>query len=158
MTDLNADFDDVMDGLPDIVDDNVVQMPPPPPERTVALPPSVLAQWMKFREQLAASEEGRFFDIGVIEAGLLAGKYAFWPGREAAMITEMLTFPNGERAIQVTWATGELQELLGMAAGVEAWARLQGCSHALVEGRPGWKRPLKVAGYAPWSETLHKAL
>ena len=67
-------------------------------------------------------------------------------------------YPGGERVFQVLWAVGNIEELVAMASGVEAIARMMGCTAMLIEGRPAWRRVLEPHGYRQWSVTLHKKL
>lgn len=89
---------------------------------------------------------------------VFAGKALFWPGKNCAMVTEDQVYPNGDRAMLVWLAGGDMAELLEMAPGVEASARLRGCSHVLIEGRMGWAKVLKSRGYGVHSVMLKKGL
>jgi len=81
----------------------------------------------------------------------------FWPGKNAAMVTEIGPFGEG-RAISVLTAGGDMEELKQMAMGVEAYGRMNGCTYALVEGRKGWERVMRNEGYEFQSVCLKKAL
>ncbi len=81
----------------------------------------------------------------------------FWPGKGAAMVTE-ISDQGGERIISTLTAGGDKSELRQMAMGVEAFGRANGCAWAYVEGRKGWERELKADGYEFQSVTLRKAL
>lgn len=81
----------------------------------------------------------------------------FWPGKNAAMVTEISNY-GAERAISVLTAGGDMTELKQMALGVEAFGRLNGCTRAMIEGRKGWERSMKDDGYRFQSLTLVKEL
>lgn len=93
-----------------------------------------------------------------VARAIFAGKAIFWPGKDCAMVTEDQVYPNGERAMLVWLAGGDINELLAMAPGVEASARLRGCTSVLIEGRPGWSKILKGRGYGVHAVMLKKGL
>jgi len=133
----------------------------PRAELTVVGPATVHpigAQWLKWRDRFAEAMDGSYQTIESLEKLVLQGRVQFWPGRNAAIITEVQTYPGGERAIQGLWAAGDVAEVMELIPGAEAYGRLHGCTSVLIEGRAGWARPLKALGYAPWSVTLRKAL
>jgi hypothetical protein len=115
-------------------------------------------QWAKWRERIAEAMDLAFDTMEGLEQMVLQGRLQFWPGREAAVITEIYTYAGGEKVIQAKWAAGDVAEILEMVPGIEAFGRMHGCTTALVEGREGWVRPLKPLGYSRWSVTLRKAL
>jgi hypothetical protein len=53
-------------------------------------------------------------------------------------------------------AGGDLTEILAMVPGMEAFARLNGCSRSIVEGRKGWEKALRAGGYGFMSVKLEK--
>lgn len=137
--------------------------PAPPPERQLSLvaPDAVspmAAQWAKWRQPLAEAMDLAFDTMEGLEQMVFQGRLQFWPGRGAAVITEIYTYAGGEKVIQAKWAAGDVAEIMEMVPGIEAFGRMQGCTTALVEGREGWVRPLKPLGYSRWSVTLRKRL
>lgn len=108
-------------------------------------------QWL-----VPALEGGRRTMADVARA-IGEGKAQLWPGKACAMVTEVHTFPTG-KALQVWLAGGDMAELMAMQAGVEAWGRLVGCSEVIIEGRKGWERTLKPAGFELFSVCLRKAI
>ena len=118
----------------------------------------VLAQWARFREQFAEAMRDGFWTLEDLENKIADKRAFFFPGREAAMVAEIVAYPGGVRAFQVLWACGSPAELLQMAPGVEAMGRMMGCSEMLIEGQKAWERLLKPMGYEPFSVTLRKAL
>lgn len=75
---------------------------------------------------------------------LLNGTAQLWLGVRCAMVTEVVNRP---RTIHVWLAGGDLQEIVSLIPGIEAWARMMGCSEATIEGRKGWARVLKPHGF-----------
>ena len=89
---------------------------------------------------------------------VLAGQAMLWPGKNCAIVTTDEIYPSGERVLQTWLAGGDMAEILQMAPGIEALARLRGCTASLIEGRKGWIKTMKPHGYELWSVTLRKAL
>lgn len=113
--------------------------------------------WAKWKPEFAKAMDGGFHSIDGLEAMIFKGLAQFWPGKNAAVVTQIQTYP-GERALQALWGAGDPVELVAMIPGLEAYGRLNGCTSVLVEGRHGWERVLKGAGFARWSVTLRKVL
>jgi hypothetical protein len=118
----------------------------------------LLSQWARFRDQFREAMEPGLWTIEDLEQKIAHRRAFFFPGRNAALVGEIEEYPGGALLFQVIWAVGDVAELLGMAPGVEALARMMGCSGMLIEGRPAWVRLLKGQGYEPWSATVFKAL
>jgi len=76
----------------------------------------------------------------LIERG--QGQYQFWPGRRAAVVTEIIPYPR-MWVLHFWLIGGDLEELMGMKPHIEAWGRAAGCTRARGTGRPGWERVLK---------------
>lgn len=76
---------------------------------------------------------------------LEAGKAQFWPGNEAAMVTEILRHPR--KSVMHIWlAGGDMAELLRMVPDVEIFGKMNGCEAIALDGRTGWQRVLKDWG------------
>jgi len=66
---------------------------------------------------------------------------------------------NGERSVHCWLGAGDLQVIRDvLVPRSEGWARSQGCTRATFEGRRGWVRALKDAGYSEQSVVVGKAL
>lgn len=115
-------------------------------------------QWAKWRGRFAEAMDLTFDTMEGLEQMVFQNRLQFWPGRDAAVITETHTYPSGEKVIQGKWAAGNAEEILAMVPGIEAYGRMLGCGTVLVEGRAGWVKPLKAQGYKFFSVTLKKAL
>lgn len=127
-----------------------------PPVQGVVPPPH--AHWERCKAWIADGLEGSLLKVEDIEAALARGEAVLWPGERCALVSEFVSYPSGERASQVMSAGGDLDEILSMVPGMEAFARLNGCAVSTVEGRRGWERVLKPAGYEFLSIKLRKTL
>jgi hypothetical protein len=135
---------------------------PIPPDELIDLETTVdplLSQWARFRDGFAeAMTDHDYWTIEELENRVASRRAFFFPGANAAMVAQIEPYPGGARVFQVLWATGDVDELLRMAPGVEAIARMMGCTEALIEGREAWKRLLAPMGYSLFSVTMRKAL
>jgi hypothetical protein len=118
----------------------------------------LMAHWARFRDRLADAMRDGFWTIEDLERRVFEHKAFFFPGREAAVVAEIQTFPGGRRVMQALWACGDVEEILTMIPGIESMARMMGCDETLVEGQLAWKRVLEPLGYRFFSVTLRKAL
>ena len=118
----------------------------------------VLHQWARFRDLFMQAMDDGFWTIEDLEQKVAHRRAFLFPGRDAALVGQIEGYPGGERVFQVLWAVGNIEELVAMASGVEAIARMMGCTAMLIEGRPAWRRVLEPHGYRQWSVTLHKKL
>jgi hypothetical protein len=128
------------------------------PDRGPPAPSPIEAQWMRFRDQFAEAMDGGPYRIDDLEREVMSGEVYFWPGRNSALVARRVIYPSGEATMETLWAVGDVEEVITLSPGMEATARLLGCSAVMVEGRKGWERVLKPHGYEPWSVTLRKAL
>jgi hypothetical protein len=147
MNRLEADLDSM--GLP-------AAEPPLPALQGVAAPPH--AHWARCKAWIAEGLGDSLLKIDDIEAALARGEAILWPGAKCAIVSEFVSYPSGERASQVMSAGGDLDEIMSLVPGMEAFARLNGCAVSTVQGRKGWERVLKPAGYDFFSVTLRKIL
>jgi len=132
----------------------VEQSPPPPPSASPAM-----KEWERCKPWIEAALEGGFYGIDHVEAMLNRphNPAQFWPGKNAAIVTEVQD--HGSCRVLFVWAAGgDMEEIIGMAAGIEAVGRLLGCEYAMSEGRDGWARVMKKHGFEHYSTTIRKAL
>lgn len=102
--------------------------------------------------------------IQEVEAFISEGKAQFWPGKKAAMVTEIIG--NGTKVLSFWLIGGETDDslgeiMLGMRPAIETWAKAQGCSSAIgifCMKRRGWQRAAARFGYLPSAITLVKEL
>lgn len=116
-----------------------------------------MSAWARWRSRIAAACDGTHHTIGGIEEDLVAGRAHLLTMPDCCFVVELADYPAA-RACQVMWAAGALAAIVEAAPRLHAWAKAQGCTEMLVEGRGGWVRALKDIGYRPWSVTLRKAL
>lgn len=81
-----------------------------------------------------------------------AGHLHFWAWDRSVCLTEILQSPQ-KKIFNVWLAAGDLAELHEHYAGVEQWAREQGCVLATFTGRPGWERSF-LATQEGWTSKL----
>jgi hypothetical protein len=129
---------------------------PLPVLSVVAKPPH--EHWERCKAWIEAGLMGGLIKIADVEAQLADGSAILWPGRQCAIVSEFVTYPSGERAAQVMSAGGDMDEILSLIPGMEAFGRLNGCAAVTVQGRRGWEKVLKASGYEFLAITLKKAL
>ena len=83
------------------------------------------------------------------------GKAQFWPFEDAAIVTEIVRYP--QRTILRFWlAGGKLETLLEAEPEVIEWSKKWGCDGVEIIGRRGWNRALN--GYKSNSTIMVKDL
>lgn len=114
-----------------------------------------LRQWARFRDLFAAQMDDGFWTLEDLEARVAARRAFFFPGKAAAMVGQIDVYPGGERAFKVLWAVGDKAEALLILPGVEALARMMGCTSMLIEAADLGVDPV---GYEAWAVVLRKGL
>ena len=117
-----------------------------------------LIQWARFRDQFAEAMGGGYWTLEDLEQKIAAKRAFFFPGKAAAVVGEIQVYPGGARAMQFTWAVGDVDEIVQMEPGLVAIARMMGCDKVLIEGRPAWAKLMKPLGYETFSITVEKAI
>jgi hypothetical protein len=117
-----------------------------------------LVAWARWRDRFGEGMRDGYWSLEDLEQRIATKRAFFFPGQKAALVGQIEVYPGGERCFQVLWAAGDVQEALVILPGVEALARMMGCTSMLIEGRPAWKRLLAAYGYKTYSLTLNKAL
>lgn len=105
----------------------------------------------RLRHHVAAALEysGGTHKVEDIAEGILAGRFQFWPGRDSAVVTEIIVYPQ-LKDLHYFLAGGDLDELRLMRPLIEQWGKSIGCSRVSLAGRKGWERTfLKDEGYEP---------
>jgi len=113
--------------------------------------------WIRWRPEIAKACDGSHQRIEDVERSLAEGRAHLLTLPDCCFVVEIAAYPAAT-ACQVMWGAGELDAIVDAAPRLHAWARRQGCTEMLVEGRAGWVRALKDIGYRPWSVTLRKSL
>lgn len=149
-------------GMSEPDDDHIVQDELPPEASEVVnlsdeVDPLLLA-WAKFRDRFASAMTDGFWTVEDLEQKIAHRRAFFFPGQDSAMVGEIMLYPSGKKVFQITWAVGEIAELVSMAPGIEAVVRMMGAEGILIEGEKAWEKVLADHGYKPWSVTLYKAL
>jgi hypothetical protein len=107
----------------------------------------------------ALEHAGETHAIEDIWNGICSGVFQFWPAEKSAVVTEILSYPNGKRTLHFFLAGGDLTELQTMYPYILEWGRTAGCSRATLAGRPGWARTfLRKDGWEPRWCVLAKEL
>lgn len=70
------------------------------------------------------------------------GDAQLWTQDEALIVTEVLQYPQ-RKAVRFWLATGELLDCIRLSRQIVKWAKNEGCSLAIIEGRRGWVRALR---------------
>jgi hypothetical protein len=96
-------------------------------------------------------------DEAELIADLISGVAQLWPGERSAMVTQVFEALDGP-SLHVWLAGGELDDILALKPGIEAWARARGCRWVTIEGRRGWERLLKAGGFERVGDELRKRL
>lgn len=108
-------------------------------------------EFERLRHHVAAALEysGGTHRVEDIAVGIKAGRFQFWPGRDSAVVTEIIVYPQ-LKDLHYFLAGGDLDELQLMRPLIEQWGKSIGCSRVSLAGRKGWERTfLKDEGYEP---------
>lgn len=114
--------------------------------------PEVEGVWPLIARRIAqatARSNGRFTE-STIKAECVSGTQQLWVAWSAdhrairaVMVTQILTFPTGLRAVDVVIVTGEgRRDWVPLLADLEVWARAQDCALVQINARRGWAREL----------------
>lgn len=95
--------------------------------------------------------------IEEIYEGLEKGWFHLWRGENAAIVSEFVVSPR-HKALNAWLIAGDGAEIERMRPHIEAWAKSQGCDEIGGNGRKGWIRRLKSAGYRPVADAVVKEL
>lgn len=97
----------------------------------------------KWRRRLARANDPALIPITHIDALLADGAAQFWATDDAAIVTQMQTWPGGAVTGEVIAAAGKKCDILGpLQDAATAWMAANGATHILVAGRDGWRREL----------------
>lgn len=106
-------------------------------------------EWIRCRPWIEAALEyaNGTHTIEDIEDGIAAGRYQFWAGKRAAIITEVIEYPQ-RKTILFFLIGGDLTELQEMEPRIVEWARTElGCKESAGVGRRGFERAFSGHGY-----------
>ena len=106
----------------------------------------VMVAWPEASKLLNQSIEmsgGRLSQITVLDA-LLNREMQLWLAPKGAMVTQIITYPTGLKAMALLLVGGTMNKWLHLLPQVEAWAKTEGCEISeLPRGRKGWVKMLK---------------
>ena len=114
----------------------------------------------RLRHHVAAALEysGGTHRVEDIWVGIKAGRFQFWPGKNSAVVTEIIVYPRLKN-LHYFLAGGDLDELSRMRPLIESWGKSIGCTRVTLAGRRGWSKTfLKDEGYSPQWSVLAKEL
>lgn len=113
--------------------------------------------WMRCRRWLLPAllpEDGGEAEV---VAEIVAGRVQLWAGETGALVTELASDGDGP-CLHIWLGGGDLQGILALRPGLEAYARGLGCHSVTIDGRPGWSRVLRGYGYACAGGELRRTL
>jgi hypothetical protein len=115
--------------------------------------------YLKWRDRLAEANDPVLFPIKYIDAVLADQSAVLFVASKAAMVTRVCLYPGGAKVVRSLATAGDLNEILEtLTPQIEAWAKENGCTHSLVEGRDGWRKALAPLGYQHHQTILIKEL
>lgn len=105
-------------------------------------------EWQRCRSWIEAALEhsAGTHTIEDIEGRIAEGTMHFWPGKQCAAVTEVAAYPR-KKLLSITYAGGDLNELLSLIPVWKSWGAHLGCSELIEAGRPGWERVLGRLGW-----------
>lgn len=111
-------------------------------------------EWNRARHWLVPALEDATEDEVLND--LLLNRAQLWRGDGGAIVTQLVAAdpPN----ITVWLGGGDVATLLALRPGIEAWGRQQGAREARINGRTGWARALRDAGFREHDGELVKTL
>lgn len=75
-----------------------------------------------------------------------------------AIVTEILSYPTGYRAVRIVLGGGVMDGWPEQIATIEAFARDEGCHGVEIVGRRGWARVMAEQGYEETERVIAKRL
>lgn len=115
--------------------------------------------YLQFRAAFASVMDQRLYTPEWLDGEVWSGRAKFWRTADAAIVTEIRTYPTGAHDIHGIVAAGDLSEIINiLIPAAEMWAKAVGCIGAIIESREGWARVLKERGYEPHRVAVRKEL
>lgn len=104
-------------------------------------------EWQKCKPLIAeAMKYQDSYTIDDIEDKIRTGIALLWPGKETAVVTEFVIFPQ-IKAINILCVGGKYEELEEMLKCIENYCKEIGIKRIYGGGRKGWFRKVKHLGY-----------
>lgn len=101
----------------------------------------------------SALDKGEGMTLDDVKEELAEGRAMLWQGEKSAVVVEL----KGQ-VLHFWLAGGDLDEILSIRVGVEAFGRAHGYQLITLMGRKGWARRLRPHGYTPRDGYLVKEL
>lgn len=118
-----------------------------------------MAQYQRWRVELASLLDTRFHTIEWLDREILYGRLHLFSDEKSAIVAAVKTYPTGAKECQIECAAGELAHLIGPAIDrVEQWASEQGCIVVTIQSREGWQKVMKSQGYELYQTAIRKEL
>ncbi len=87
------------------------------------------------------------YSIEDVEEQIRKGIFALWPGKNSAIITEIVVFPQ-IKIMNLIFCGGDYSELQSIVeTSIEQFAKEIGIKRLAGGGRPGWLRKIKHLGW-----------
>ena len=104
-------------------------------------------EWIRCKPYIErAAKHQDAYTIDDIEAKIRMGRLLLCPGKESAMITEFLVYPQ-HNGMNLLFCGGKYEELEEMYKHIAAVAKQMGVKRLYCGGRRGWHRKLKHLGF-----------
>lgn len=109
--------------------------------------------WARCRPYIEGALKHCFggYSVDDVARGVEDGRYAFFPGRACAIVTEFWEGPQ-IKALNLWLMGGDLAELRQIYPTVEGFARQHGCREIAgggLHGKRGWERVTRRLGFEP---------
>lgn len=89
--------------------------------------------------------------VGDIADHILSGRFQYWAGDGAGIVTEVLEYPR-KKVLNYFLGFGALDACLALQPQIEAFAYANGCRVVICAGRHGWEKILPAHGWRKmWS-------
>lgn len=116
------------------------------------------APYATWRARFQAAMDADYYPISHLDNLMGYDHAVMFCNEDAAIVTEIKTFPGGKRVVHGLVAAGDLDQIKALIVLAEQWGREQGCTAALIESRPGWAKLLKHDGYELFQVSIVKNL
>lgn len=90
-----------------------------------------------------------------VSRAVAEGRMQAWLNGDSLVVTEVLEFPQA-KALNVFLAVGNLDEVMALQPGLEAFGREHGCKALRMEGRKGWRKVLPRHGWREDNKVIYE--
>lgn len=113
--------------------------------------------YQRFRPQIAALLDPQFHSIEQVDEAVASGEALGWFSDKSALIGFIEDYEAGAKVFRAMWAAGSLKDIANnIRPQVEEFARANGCTSILAQGRGGWVRVLQEHGFRPSHVVVRK--